>query len=148
MNDALPPFTDTGLLPAGIHWATWHQIRDRFGQTPHRANLLLGLVDGIKALKAAGCRTLYIDGSFCTAKEVPGDFDVCWDDSTVDLDKLYALAPLLFEFDHGRAAQKARYSGEFFPCSSIAAPPATLYLDFFQLDKNSGSAKGIIGLQL
>lgn len=146
--DEIPLFTDAGLLPAGVHWATWHQISARFGQTPHRARLLLGMIDGIRALKAAGCQKVYLDGSFCTAKEVPNDFDACWDDSTVDLSILYSIAPLFFNFEHGRAAQKARYLGEFFPCSSMAAPPATLYLDFFQLDKNSGSAKGIIGLQL
>lgn len=135
-------------MPIGIHWATWQQIKTRFGQTPYRATLLGGLVNGIRALKAAGCRTIYLDGSFCTAKEVPGDFDACWDDSTVNLEQLYATAPLFFDFAHGRAAQKARYLGEFFPCSLVAAPPATLYLDFFQLDKNTGGAKGIIGLQL
>lgn len=148
MTSEIPPFTGLGLLPAGIHWATWHQITARFGQTPHRAALLGGLVQGIRALKAAGCRTIYLDGSFCTKKEVPGDFDACWDDSTVDLDYLYATAPVLFDFTHGRAAQKARYLGEFFPCNATAAPPTTLYLDFFQLDKHTGLAKGIIGLQL
>jgi hypothetical protein len=148
MNPSLPPFTTSGLLPPGIHWASWKEITDRFGHTPHRQNLLLGLMQGIDALKAAGCQVIYIDGSFCTDKEVPGDFDVCWDDSTVDLDFLSASAPLMFEFGQARAAQKAAYLGEFFPCSGIAAPPTTLYLDFFQLDKNSGSAKGIVGLQL
>ncbi|WP_188559590.1 DUF6932 family protein [Hymenobacter glacieicola] len=148
MKTGLPPFTEAGLLPPGIHWATWGEIRDRFGHTPHRMNLLFGLMDGLGSLKQAGCKLIYIDGSFCTAKEVPGDFDVCWDDTPVDLEKLFSLAPLLFDFEQGRAAQKARYLGEFFPCSFIAAPPATLYLDFFQLDKNSGGAKGIIGLQL
>ena len=148
MSPTLPPFAATGLLPPGIHWTSWNQIVSRFGHTPHRANLLLGLMDGIAALKAAGCQEIYLDGSFCTDKEVPGDFDVCWDDSTVDLNLLIQTAPLMFEFGQARAAQKARYLGEFFPCSWIAAPPSTLYLDFFQLDKNTGGAKGIVGLQL
>lgn len=148
MTSVIPPFTAMGLLPAGIHWATWQQIKARFGQTPHRAVLLGGLVEGIRVLKAAGCRTIYLDGSFCTSTEVPGDFDACWDDTPVDLEHLYATAPLFFNFTHGRAAQKARYLGEFFPCSGTAVPPATLYLDFFQLDKHTGIAKGIIGLQL
>lgn len=106
------------------------------------------MMQGIASLKSAGCQFIYIDGSFCTAKEVPGDFDVCWDDSTVDLDFLSASAPALLDFRQARAAQKAIYLGEFFPCSGIAVPPTTLYLDFFQLDKNLGGAKGIVGLQL
>lgn len=50
-----------------------------FGQTPRREQLLIGLLTAIRLLKLARCRTVYVDGSFVTAKPAPGDFDACWD---------------------------------------------------------------------
>jgi hypothetical protein len=46
-------------------------------------------------LKAAGCRTIYIDGSFVTSKQKPGDFDACWEDNGVDIKYLESIAPTL-----------------------------------------------------
>ena len=149
MQAPIPPFTTAGLLPPGIHWAEWQQIQERFGYTSYRNDLLLGMMDGLSSLKISGCKKIYIDGSFCTSKEIPGDFDVCWDDDQVDFALLKNIAPLFFDFSAQRAGQKARYRGEFFPCNAAAILlPTTLYLDFFQQDKNSGQRKGIIGLQL
>ncbi|EDX70939.1 hypothetical protein MC7420_8190 [Coleofasciculus chthonoplastes PCC 7420] len=40
------------------------------------------MIDGLELamtqLKAAGCRTIYIDGSFITSKPNPGDFDAAY----------------------------------------------------------------------
>lgn len=148
MVSAIPQFTAEGLLPAGIHWASWPDIQNRFGYTPYRQELLLGLMAGIGPLQAAGCRAIFLDGSFCTDKLVPGDFDVCYEDDAIDWDLLQRIAPVLLDFDNKRAAQKAMYFGEFFPYSEVASPPNTLFLEFFQTDKVSGLAKGIIGLML
>lgn len=73
----LPPFDDAGLLPPGIHKAAWREVVVRFGTTRHRRKLLGGLKRALKTLRAAGCRRVYIDGSFVTAKSKPGDFDAC-----------------------------------------------------------------------
>jgi hypothetical protein len=53
-----------------------------------------------------------LDGSFVTTKERPGDFDACWDIRFVD-DAV--LDPTFLDFSQGRAAQKRRFLGEFFP---------------------------------
>ena len=148
MVGSIPDFTDSGILPAGIHWASWQEIHQRFGQTARRQDLLIGLMEGINALRMAGCRAIFLDGSFCTNKLVPGDFDVCYEDGAIDWDMLQQIAPVLLQFDNQRAAQKAKYLGEFFPYSAVAAPPNTLFLEFFQIDKVSGLAKGIVGLKL
>ena len=97
------------------------------------------------ALKRAGCQTVYLDGSFVTAKEVPGDYDACWEPSGVDLT---LLDPVLQTFDPGRATQKAKYLGELFPSDIVATPEGDTFLDFFQNDKDSGKSKGIIALDL
>ena len=38
-----------------------------------------GIRSAIDNLKEAGCLTVYINGSFVTAKQVPNDFDACWE---------------------------------------------------------------------
>lgn len=97
------------------------------------------------ALRDAGCRTAYIDGSFVTAKEQPGDFDVCWDATGVDAS---VLDPVLLEFGEGRRAQKQRFGGELFPSIAAAEPGGTRFLDFFQCDRETGEPKGIIEIDL
>ena len=109
-----------------------------------RKVLLEGLERGLEVLKNAGCETAYIDGSFATNKDEPKDFDVCWEVAGVQ-GKL--LDPVLLTFANGRAAQKAKYFGEFFPAESQATPAGLRYLDFFQINR-FGQAKGIIKLDL
>ena len=93
----IPFFDAVGNLPPGIHWATWQELVDRYGKTPHRRTLLAGLKSALDALRVAGCQIVYIDGSFVTAKHVPNDFDACWDIDGVDPT---LLDPILLIFDH------------------------------------------------
>ncbi len=138
-------FTEGGLLPPGIHWATWGEIVERFGSSPWRQQLLAGLRRALENLRDAGCRTVYINGSFVTSRDAPGDFDGCWDEQGVDPD---ALDPVLLTFDPGRATQKAKYLGELFPATALAATEGLSFLDFFQTDKDTGERKGIIAIDL
>jgi len=93
----------------------------------------------------AGCRRAYVDGSFVTTKEVPGDFDGCWEAEDVDP---AALDPVLLDFRHPRATQKAKFGGEMFVANSSATPDGTRFLDVFQIDKNTGDAKSIVAIDL
>ena len=133
------------MLPPGVHKASWRRFAERFGRTARRRSLLAGLKAALKALRAAGCRKVFIDGSFVTAKESPGDFDGCWDIEGVDPD---ALDPVLLTFDAGRAAQKAKYLGELFPAQMSQGGSGLTFLDFFQVDKETGNPKGIVELDL
>ena len=56
------------------------------------------------------------------------------------------LNSVFFNFNNGRAAQKARFGAEFFPAQ--APQRLKTFLDFFQIDKESGEPKGIIELIL
>jgi hypothetical protein len=114
----------------------------RFGATPRRLGLLAGLKAALDALRAAGCRRAYIDGSFVSAKPDPGDFDGCWDTDGVDPG---GLDPVLRTFDRGRRAQKARYGGELFFARAPADPAGTRFIDFFQRDRD-GRPKGVVAL--
>ena len=139
-----PPLTPNGLLPPGIHRATWAEVEERFATTEWRTTLFDGVRRAAESLKEAGCKTLYLDGSFVTSKIHPGDFDGCWDPDGVDASK---LDPVLLTFGSRRAAQKAKYHGELFISSSRADGGLT-FLAFFQRDKATGNPKGIIGIDL
>jgi hypothetical protein len=134
-----------GNLPAGIHDATAAEIVERFGGTSHRDWLIRGLFAALRELKAAGCKKVYLDGSFITAKKIPGDFDGCWDVAGVDPT---GLDPVLLTFDSGRAAQKAKYHGELFPAQTVEGVSGNTFLEFFQVDQDSGERKGIIEISL
>lgn len=142
----LPALTTDGLLPPGIHLAEWDEVYVAFGTTPHRRRLLDGFRRAINALKKAGCKKVYLDGSFVTSKVTPGDFDGCWEDANVDF---ALLDPILLSFTNGRAAQKIKFGGELFP-AGVTADTATgsIFIDFFQIHKDTGAAKGIIAIDL
>ncbi len=141
----LPPFDASGNLPPGIHEASWDEISARYGTTPHRRDLLDGLKRALDALRDAGCRRAYIDGSFVTAREDPGDFDGCWEASNVDP---LLLDPALMDFSDRRRGQKLKFGGELFPADLAANPGGTEFLDHFQRDKTTREPKGIIALDL
>jgi len=140
----IPEFIDIGgpwrVLPPGVHKATLAEIETRFAISEHREKLFIGFRKGAIALRKAGCQKLYLDGSFITEKPFPADFDACWDPIGVDPQK---LDPVLLDFSDGRKQQKKIYQGEFFP-STFCADRKHFFFDFFQLDKYTGNAKGII----
>jgi len=139
----IPKFESTGLLPKGVHRATWEEVVERFGRNRKRHQLLKGLQEALELLRRAGCCRVYLDGSFVTDKKSPNDIDVCWDVDGVDP---MLLDSVFFDFQNGRAAQKARFGVEFFPAQ--APQRLKTFLDFFQIDKDTGKQKGIIEILL
>ena len=66
-----------------------------------------GLAAALRDLSAAGCRQVYINGSFVTAKEIPGDYDLCWSIAGVIPEKLNQA---LLDFSpKGRDIMKKKY---------------------------------------
>lgn len=139
----LPPWID-GLLPPGVHRAEWHEVVNCLGFTPHRQRLLRGLLAALAALKSAGCERAWIDGSFVTEKEHPGDFDVCWDPFAVDPE---VLDPVLLDVKPPRFAQHVKYGGDIIP-NFEEGTTGSLFVDFFQVHKETGEPKGIIEVDL
>jgi len=141
----IPDFNLDGHLPPGLHNSTWAEFEMRFGWTLHRKKLLSGLKRALESLKAACCQKVFIDGSFVTSKEIPGDFDGCWDVTGVNP---YKLDPILLNFDNGRLAQKAKYFGELFPDTLSERSSGKTFLDFFSIDKVTGNPKGVVVIDL
>jgi hypothetical protein len=144
----LPNFDDSGNLPPGVHVADWEEIAQRFGGTIRRRELLDGLQAALEPLREAGCRRVFINGSFVTDKDEPGDIDVAWDPEGVDVDRLLEIEPVFGDFADRRAAQKAKFGCEFFPSSFTADLVGNTFLEFFQIDRETEARKGIVALDL
>lgn len=136
----LPKLTDEGLLPAGIHPASWDDVLSAFGGSQWRGVLLLGLRDVAAALASAGCSALWLDGSFVTDDELPSDYDACWDWQGVDRG---LLDPLLLDYSPaGRAAIKAKYLGDVL-LAGVGLGSGWPFVEFFQRTRD-GRRKGIV----
>jgi hypothetical protein len=140
----IPAFDSDGNLPPGIHEGDWAEVEARFGSNPHRRRLLAGFEAVVKKLASCGCERVYLDGSFVSAVATPGDFDGAWELSGVDLRRLRAVEPLLFDFSNRRAAQKAKYLGEMFPADAQEVSSGRTFIEFFQQDKTTGASKGVV----
>jgi hypothetical protein len=140
----LPAFDpDSGRLPQGEHVASWDEVVERFGWTERRRRLLDGLAEALELLAEAGCSRVWLNGSFVTAKDEPGDFDACWDTDGVDLE---ALDSVLLDLSNHRAAQRERFGGELFP-NVIETLSGLSFSEFFQNERDT-SRKGIVVIHL
>ena len=142
----IPEFDENGNLPTGVHFCEWEEFVERFGTNALRLRLMRGLQMAMEQLKAAGCRTIYINGSFVTIKADPGDFDACWDREDVDIDYLRIHAPRLLNH-YDRAEQKAKYRGELFPSDQPIGNYGMDSFELFQRDRKQ-NRKGIIAIDL
>lgn len=142
----LPAFTSKGLLPPGLHRATWDELCSRFGGTRRREYLLEGLLRAATNLRDAGVVNLWLDGSFVTDKRNPNDFDGVWDPSRADLRRVDSVLIDLADLRSGRLKQKAKYRGEFL-VSAIESRTGLPFEQFFQLTPD-GDVKGIVLLDL
>ena len=125
------------------HVASWDEVVERFGWTERRRRLLDGLAEAIELLAEAGCRRVWLNGSFVTAKDEPGDFDACWDTDDVDLD---ALEPVLLDLSNHRAAQKALLRRGAFP--ERHRNPVGPVIRRVLPDERDTSRKGIVVIHL
>ena len=141
----IPGWLENGELPPGVHFATWVEMAARLTFNGRRHSLFAGFRQGCEELRKAGCRLVYLDGSFVTAKANPGDFDACWDIRNVVGER---LDPVFWDFSHGRAAQKRRLLGEFFPAQLPEGATGKAFVQFFQLNRLTGKPKGILAMRL
>lgn len=144
----IPPHDADGFLPAGVHSAEWLEFAARFGDGPRRQRLLQGMARALRALRAAGCQSVCVGGSFVTLKAAPGDFDICWDERGVDGNLLATNSPELLIFEKGRALQKLTYGGELLPQSAFEVDSGLSFLEFFQQRKDTAGSIGVVALDL
>ncbi len=140
----LPEWINNGDLPHGVHFAQWAEVEERLAFNARRRQLLAGFRRACDVLRRVGCRLVYLNGSFVTTKPHPGDFDDCWDIQDVDEE---AIDPVFWDFSQGRAAQKQRFAGEFFPAQLPEGATGRAFVEFFQVNKLTGEPKGIVAIR-
>ena len=59
-----------------------------------------------------------------------------------------ALDAVFWDFSDGRAAQKRRFHGEFFPAQLPEGATGRAFVEFFQVNKATGGPKGILAIRL
>ena len=74
----LPPFTESGDLPLGVHRAALREVGERLGAgTPQRRRVFLRLGRLYSIARGTGCLSrIVVFGSFVTTKADPNDVDV------------------------------------------------------------------------
>jgi hypothetical protein len=132
-------YQNNGCLVPGVYLLKWEEFVTEFGFNSSRKILIKGLKQAIAHLKEAGCKNVWIDGSFTTRKPDPQDFDACWDPAGVNFELLQRKYPILFYFILGTKTQKDVYGGELYPSPK--------FFEFFQNDRDN-QPKGIIQLKI
>jgi hypothetical protein len=134
----IPPFDSNGYLPPGIYEATLAQIEKNYTYNLRRKWLFEGLTKLVKTLKTAGCKTLYLNGSYITNKLEPNDYDAVWEYEGVD----NTIDPLIRD-GLDNITIKRKYGGDIF----CHMPKYFNYIEYFQTDWR-GIPKGIIRIDL
>lgn len=139
----IPEFDPRGSLPPGVYDTTLAEIEERLAFNADRQRLVEGLKRAVENLRTAGVRRVWVDGSFVTHKAKPGDIDGCWDPKGVDP---ALIDPVLLDFEHSRAAMKAKYGVDFFP-NVLEGASGKAFYRFFQYDRDQ-DRRGILLLDL
>lgn len=114
-ENILPDFDERGCLPEGIYNPTIKEFKERFVIVSPRRQELFGKYKQFTKLcnDAKGIEEHYLDGSYVTDKEKPGDIDllITFNDHVYDTDESYNN---YFEITHNQAKIKEDYEIHLF----------------------------------
>lgn len=132
---------DTGCLPPGEHPASLADIEQAFCGTYRRREIFKGLVFVVSRLRDRGVTRIWIDGSFVTNKERPGDVDVVFDPDGADTT---GWGLLTFARRHDL---KRIHRVDLWPHPSPQGITGVPIAEWFQTDRE-GEPKGIVVLTM
>lgn len=141
----IPEFNNYGNLPKGIHLVTISEFKKRFVNSIKREELFIGIERLMKDLRKFNCKAIYIDGSYVTDNPSPKDIDVLWEDDNIEYPFAELMLPILFE---SNIDIKRAYGFYVYPANYNVTGIGLTFLNFFQLDKASGTPKGIIKIKI
>jgi hypothetical protein len=79
----LPPYNSYGYLPPGNYQISC-AFHDYFSGNKRRERLVNGFFGLAKLLAQVGCTQIWVGGSLTTDKELPKDFDGCFDRTEIN----------------------------------------------------------------
>ena len=131
----------TGYLPPGRHSASWSEVVERFATNAHRTELLGFLENALQLLRQAGCRQVWLNGSFTTDAAQPHDVDVAWDAYGVRPKDLHPL--FRSNTSEIRAERSKVFGGDYV---AVFEDDASV-IRFYETDR-SDVPKGIVAINL
>ena len=143
----LPPFTEDGDLPPGVHRATLRETLERFGAASVQCKVVALRLERIYQLaQATGHLARFVVfGSFVTAKPEPNDVDVfLLMEDAFDAGRLAGDARLLF--DH--AAAQSHFGASVFWIRRLAALGGEQETIEYRQVKRDGNYRGIVEIVL
>ena len=140
---AIPPFTDSGDLPLGVHPASWREVLERFAAGSAQRIAVGRRLERIHAVaQATGqVRRFVIFGSFVTAKVEPNDVDIflIMEDG---FDPALVIGEARRLFDH--SAAQAQFGASVFWLRRLACLDGEeAAVEYWQV-KRGGGSRGII----
>jgi hypothetical protein len=139
----LPPFTESGDLPLGVHTASINDVLKRFAvQTGRRKAVGIRLERIYQVAQATGHLARFVVfGSFITNKQEPNDVDVfLLMEDTFDASRLTGEAQVLF--DHAEA--QALFGASVFWLRRLAALEGEQRtIEYWQVKRGNGR-RGIV----
>ena len=142
----LPPITETGDLPQGVHRASLHEILDRFGEGTVQRKLVGMRLSRVYELAATTgqLKRFIVFGSFVSSKAEPNDVDVFLImDDTFDLSQVTGEASLVF--DH--SAAQAHFGASIFWLRRLAALPTEEVAILGWQVKRDGTRRGVVEIE-
>jgi len=140
---ALPPLTEAGDLPLGVHRASLGEVRDRFGAGSRQRMAVADRLERVFRLaRGTGhVARFVVFGSFITDKPEPNDIDVFLVmDDTFNADEMQGESALLF--DHGAA--DSHFGASVFWVRRLAAfGGEQAAIEYWQM-KRGGGKRGIV----
>lgn len=137
----IPPFDQRGLLPYGIHLATWRELFAFFAGDARRTNLITQARKfALAELSSSfGTCSLFLAGSSFSDKPHPSDIE-----STLVINPttypMAAVPGLLLQAEHDRI--KLQYEVDFYVSWDV--PGANDFCEFFQyVGEKTGIAKNL-----
>jgi hypothetical protein len=76
---------------------TYEKFVTYFGTNPGRKQQIDNALFYFRIFYQCGCRKVYIDGSFVSTKKNPGDIDLCFDLTGVDIGNIKRVFPEFFD---------------------------------------------------
>ena len=140
----IPEFDSSGLLPPGLHNASFGEIRAVLGFTKRRKRLIDGLERFVRVWNESGfLEYCVIDGSFATSKPEPGDIDALLIPKP---ESLYSrgFSYLAMTHSYDREFTKSEFDCEAF--FTTGEGDLEEWMDFFATDRR-GRRRGLIKLE-
>lgn len=138
----IPPLTEEGYLPEGVHDCSLDEIKTAFGSYGRRRFLFLRLVEFVEA--AAKCElveVVIVDGSFVTNALEPGDIDIAL--GIRERTETGLLRPIEYNVISKRRVKK-RYDFDILAALAGSAE-FEAHVEFFTRVKDRpGSVKGVL----